>query len=216
MNLTQTALELLVRYGYLGIFLFTFLETSLLFPLLPSELVVPAIAGVVVGSVPGLVLFAAVGAAGGTAGGLFAYRAFGRKGATAAEAYGDYLRISQSDIDRGQRLFNRWGDHSVLWGRFLPFFRSVVSVPAGFARMDVARFSVYTAVGTFLFDLAVGALVLYGRRQVERVGFRRVAGRGIELAAEFVAARPVGTAVVALVVAVGLGVWTRRRKRAQK
>nr|WP_231751701.1 hypothetical protein [Halogeometricum sp. CBA1124] len=56
MSLTQPLLDALVRYGYLGIFVFTFLETSLLFPLLPSELVVPAIAGVAVGSATALLV----------------------------------------------------------------------------------------------------------------------------------------------------------------
>lgn len=205
MSLTQTALELLVRYGYLGVFVFTFLETSLLFPFLPSELVVPAIAGAVVGSASGLVVFAATGAAGGTVGGLFAYHAFGRKGASATESYGDYVRVSQTDVDRGRRLFNRWGAHAVLWGRFLPFVRSAVSVPAGFARMDVPRFAAYTAVGTFLFDLAVGGLVLYGRRRAERVGFSDVVARTVEVATEFVAVRPAAAVAVVTVVAVGLG-----------
>ncbi|SFR74145.1 membrane protein DedA, SNARE-associated domain [Halogeometricum rufum] len=212
MSLTQPLLDALVRYGYLGIFVFTFLETSLLFPLLPSELVVPAIAGVAVGSATGAVAFAAAGAAGGTVGGLFAYRVFGARGATAAERYGDSVRVSQDDIDRGRRLFSRWGEHSVLWGRLLPFFRSAVSIPAGFAQMSLAKFAVYTAAGTFAFDIAVAGLVLYGRRQVERVGARHLATRLVALLNEFVAARPavaavVGAAAVFLAaVAVGLGV----------
>jgi membrane protein DedA with SNARE-associated domain len=212
MSLTQALLDVLVRYGYLGIFVFTFLETSLLFPLLPSELVVPAIAGAAVGSATGAVAFAAAGAAGGTVGGVFAYRVFGARGATAAERYGDYVRVSQADIDRGRRLFTRWGEHSVLWGRLLPFFRSVVSVPAGFAQMNRPRFAVYTAAGTFAFDLAVAGLVLYGRRQAERVGARRLAARTVALVTEFAAARPAiaavvgGVVVFAAAVAVGFGV----------
>lgn len=209
MSLTQPVFDVLVRYGYLGIFAFTFLETSMLFPLLPSEVVVPAIAGVVVGSASGVVLFAAAGAAGGTVGGLVAYRAFGETGAAAAESYGDYVRVSQSDVERGRRLFERWGEHAVLWGRLLPFFRSVVSIPAGFAEMDVRRFAVYTAIGTFLFDLAVAGVVLWGRRQVEHLGIRAVAGEILAAAA----ARPVVTAVVtAACVAVAAGLWLRRHE----
>ena len=208
MSISQTILELLVRYGYIGIFVFTFLETSMLFPFLPSEVAVPAIAAVAVASTQGAVVFALAGAAGGTIGGLFAYRAFGTKGASAAEAYGGRLNVSQTEIDRGQRLFNRWGKHSVLWGRFLPFVRSVVSVPAGFAGMNVLRFTVYTAVGTFLFNLAVAALLLYGKRQFDRLGFRHVAGELLRLGSAYAASNPAVAALVAaiLVLAVGWGV----------
>ena len=216
MSLTQTVLDLLVRYGYLGIFVFTFLETSMLFPFLPSEVAVPALAGVIVGSPSTAALFALAGAAGGTLGGLFAYYAFGTKGSAAAEAYGGRINVSQEEIDRGRRLFNRWGQHSVLWGRFLPFVRSVVSIPAGFAEMNAVRFSVYTAVGTFLFDLAVAGLVLYGKRQVERLGFRQVASRLLGFAVEYARTNPVVAAVVAAVLVVAIGWGVRRVRLAEK
>lgn len=215
MSLTQTALDVLVRYGYFGIFVFTFLETSLLFPLLPSELVVPALAAVVVGSASGVVGFALVGAAGGSAGGLFAYHVFGAKGSVAAERYGQYVRVSQADIDRSRRLFTRWGRHSVFWGRFFPFFRSAVSIPAGFARMNRARFLCYTAAGTFLFDAAVAAVVLYGGRRVERLGFGHLFARGVSFATEFAASRPVLAGVAVVFILAAVGVAARRSIRAE-
>ncbi|ELZ31656.1 hypothetical protein C474_08032 [Halogeometricum pallidum JCM 14848] len=210
MSITQTLLELLVRYGYIGIFVFTFLETSMLFPFLPSEVAVPAIAAVAVSSMQGVLAFGLAGALGGTLGGLFAYRAFGTEGASAAEAYGGRINVSQAEIDRGRRLFNRWGQHSVFWGRFLPFVRSVVSVPAGFAGMNVVRFTVYTAVGTFLFNLAVAALLLYGKRQFDRLGFRHVATELLRIGGAYAASNPVAATLVAAIVVVAVG-WGVRR-----
>jgi membrane protein DedA with SNARE-associated domain len=40
-GITAAVLDLLARYGYLSLFVFLFLETSMLFPLVPSEVAVP-------------------------------------------------------------------------------------------------------------------------------------------------------------------------------
>lgn len=46
-----------------------------------------------------------------------------------------FLLLSQADLARGERFLDEHGSKVVLFGRFIPFVRSVVSVPAGFARM---------------------------------------------------------------------------------
>lgn len=165
MALTQTILHLLTQYGYLGLFVFMFLETSMIFPLLPSELVIPFAAGVLVTDIPSLALFALVAAAGATIGSLFTYHVFGTTSATVAERYGQYVRVSEDEIDRSRRWFRRWGESSVLWGRFLPILRSIISIPAGFTEMNQRRFAAYSFVGAFLFNIGVGTLVYYGKEQ---------------------------------------------------
>ncbi|WP_232686779.1 DedA family protein [Halobacterium zhouii] len=164
-GLTQAAVEFLTRYGYLALFVFAFLETSMVFPLLPSELVLPVAAGLLVHGPVTLVAFALVAAGGATAGSLFAYVVFGTAGVRAADRYGAYVRVSQTDIERSRRWFQRWGETAVLWGRLLPVLRSVISIPAGFARMNRATFAAYSAVGSLLFALGVGAVVYYGRQR---------------------------------------------------
>lgn len=165
MTLTQTVLDLLTQYGYLGLFVFMFLETSMVFPFLPSELVVPFAAGLLVTSIPTLVAFALVAAAGATIGSLFAYHVFGTAGTTVAERYGEYVHVSQDDIDRSRRWFRRWGESSVLWGRLFPVLRSIISIPAGFTEMNRDRFTAYSFIGAFLFDVGVGMVVYYGKDQ---------------------------------------------------
>jgi membrane protein DedA with SNARE-associated domain len=198
-ELVRALLAFIEQYGYLGVFVFMFLETSLLFPFLPSEVVVPVAAALLVETPADVVLFAAVSAAGATTGSLVAYYAFGRTGAAVIERYGRYVRVSPAEIDRSQRWFRRWGESTVFWGRLLPVVRSLISIPAGFARMPVERFVLYTAAGSFLFNLAVAALVYYGSRQplygaLEETTVRLL-GDGIEL----ITRRPaIGAGVVIL------------------
>ncbi len=56
--------------------------------------------------------------------------------------------FSIADLDRGDRLFARHGNQIVLIGRCIPLVRSIVSVPAGVARMPLMRFTALTAVGS--------------------------------------------------------------------
>lgn len=162
-GLTATALDLLARYGYLAVAVFAFLETSLVFPFLPSEVVVPAAAALLVFDPFTLGGFAVALTVGATVGSLFAYYVIGRPGGRLLEEYGASVDIDEDDVDRARELFHEWGESSVAWGRLLPFVRSVVSTPAGGAEMDVRRFTTYTATGSFVFAAGVGWLVLVGK-----------------------------------------------------
>lgn len=82
-----------------------------------------------------------------------------------AERYGQYVHVSQEEIDRSQRWFYQWGKTSMLWGRLLPVLRSIISIPVGFTEMNQGRFTAYTLVGALLFNLGVGTIVYYGKEQ---------------------------------------------------
>jgi membrane protein DedA with SNARE-associated domain len=63
-----------------------------------------------------------------------------------------FLLFSQNDLDRGERAFDRHGTKVVLLGRFVPFLRSVVSVPAGMAHMPLWRFTALTLLGSGIWN----------------------------------------------------------------
>lgn len=167
-GLTETALSLVAQYGFLAVFVFAFLESSMLFPLLPSELVLPSAAALLVRGPVELGLFVLAATAGTTVGALVPYYV-GHEGHEALDRYGRYLRVSERETDRARRWFRRWGEHSVLWGRFLPVLRSVISIPAGFSEMRLCKFVVYTTVGALLFNTAVAGLVYLGREDLLHV-----------------------------------------------
>ncbi|WP_135853916.1 DedA family protein [Halorussus salinus] len=161
-HLGETALRLVEQYGYLALAVFTFLEASMLFPLLPSEVVVPGAAALLVAGPVTFALFAAAVVVGTTVGSLFAYHVFGERGRSALSSRGGSLRVSEERIERATGWFRRWGEHSVLWGRLLPVLRSVVSIPAGLAGMARWKFTLYSAVGALAFAAVVAAAVETG------------------------------------------------------
>lgn len=201
-DVTAVALRLVRLYGPLALCLFTFLETSMLFPFLPSEVVVPAAAAVLVTDPPSLLLFVAAATVGGTTGSFVPFYVFRRSRGGGPDWIRERIQISEAHVDRGQRWFEKWGQSAVLWGRFLPALRSVVSIPAGLAKMDPTRFGAYTAIGTLGFYAATGGLVYFGREQALFTAILAL-----------VTANPVATAVLAaLLLGIGLSVrrWVRQ------
>lgn len=156
---TDTLLALLTQYGYLAFFLFMFGESSMVFPFVPSEVVVPAAAELLVTGVTSFCAFVLVGTAGATLGSLFAYYVFGATSHEALNHYGRYVRVSERDIDRARYWFQRWGEQTVFWGRLLPAVRSLISIPAGFAGMNRRKFVAYSAAGSALFTAAAAVFV---------------------------------------------------------
>ncbi|ADJ14062.1 DedA family protein [Halalkalicoccus jeotgali] len=158
-GLTGVGLDLVVQYGYLALFVFMFLETSMLFPLLPSEVTVPFAAAVLVTGPTSFGLFVLAATAGATLGSVVAYYLFAGTGDRALARYRDRVRISEADLERGRRWFRRWGEGTVFWGRLFPVARSIISIPAGLAAMDLRRFTAYSAGGSACFAAGVAGLV---------------------------------------------------------
>jgi membrane protein DedA with SNARE-associated domain len=117
----------------------------------PSELIMTFGGALAAGAVPGTHLNLAgviiAGAAGNVVGSYIAW-AVGRYGGQAAlRRWGRRLRISEHDLDRANRWFDRYGPRAVLIGRLLPVVRTFISLPAGIAGMDPVRFGIYTTIG---------------------------------------------------------------------
>lgn len=165
MDLTTTALQLVRLYGPLGLCLFTFLESSMLFPFLPSEVVVPAAAALLITDITSFFAFVLAAGIGGTVGAFVPFYVFHGSRIGGSGWIEDRLSVSDEQIDKARTWFQRWGQSSVLWGRFLPALRSLVSIPAGLVHMEPMRFGAFTAIGTVGFYAATGGVIYYGRQQ---------------------------------------------------
>ncbi len=150
--------------GYLGIGLLMFLEN--LFPPIPSELIMP-LAGFNIAK--GKMAFLPVIAAGtiGTVLGALPWYYLGcqlgeERIKKLVDRHGKWLRISVRDVERAKGWFDRSGHFAVLIGRLIPGVRTLISLPAGMAKMPIAPFILYSTVGTALWVslLAYGGYVL--------------------------------------------------------
>jgi len=136
--------------GYLGIVLLMLGEN--VFPPIPSELIMP-LAGFVAarGELnPGLVVLA--GTLGSMLGALpwyYAGRWLGEERVCRfAARHGRWLTLDEKDVGKAIRWFERRGRIAVLLGRLVPTVRTVISLPAGMARMPLPVFLLCSAIGT--------------------------------------------------------------------
>lgn len=66
---------------------------------------------------------------------------------------GRFVGFTKKDIDRGFEWFERHGAPVVFFGRLIPLVRSVVSVPAGAARMPIGQFVLWTSLGSVIWNV---------------------------------------------------------------
>lgn len=156
--MTEFILELIRWGGYFGIFLLMVLEN--VFPPVPSE-VIMGLGGIAVAQghmsfVPLLV----IGTAGTTVGNIVWYEIGRRVGYQRLRPlvlrYGRWLTLEWEDVERLHGFFQRWGGTTVFVFRFMPTFRTLISLPAGALGMPLGRFLVVTFAGSLIWN---GALI---------------------------------------------------------
>jgi membrane protein DedA with SNARE-associated domain len=75
-----------------------------------------------------------------------------------------WVRIQPAQIGRAEQQFQRWGAGLVLAGRVIPGIRTLVSIPAGLARMDFLKFLAATFTGAYIWcTLLISAGYLLGQ-----------------------------------------------------
>jgi membrane protein DedA with SNARE-associated domain len=124
----------------------------------PSEVVLGFAGYLVFAGQLDFTMSVAVATAGGVAGSVASYLVGLYGGMPFVRRYGRYVLLSESKLRLAERWMERYGLHVAFFGRLVPLVRAFVSLPAGFARMNFARFLLYTVAGSFLW--AVGLIYL--------------------------------------------------------
>lgn len=167
--MTEFILNLIAWGGYVGIFILMTIEN--IFPPIPSE-VIMGLGGMAVArgdmDMTPLLIVATLGT---TLGNMFWY-GVGRWIGIArlkpfVERYGRWLTLTWDEVEQLNRFFNRHGLWVVFFFRFLPTFRTMISLPAGMAKMGMPRFLLATFVGSAIWNavLAYAGLLLGSRFQ---------------------------------------------------
>lgn len=136
--------------GYFGVSLLMAIESAMI-PL-PSEIIMPFSGYLASQGQFNLWALAFFGALGNLIGSLVAYWLGARGGYPLLEKYGKYALISHRDIQRAQKWFERYGPATAFFSRLLPIVRTYISFPAGVARMNIAKFSLFTFLGALPFS----------------------------------------------------------------
>ncbi len=132
----------------------------------PSELIMPLAGWLLIeekGGSAWLVLLAGFyGALGNLLGSWAAYLVSLKWGRALLNRYGKYVLITREEVDKAEVWFRKYGEWAVFFSRLMPVVRTFISVPAGIARMNLWKFSLYTFAGSFPWSvgLAYGGFLL--------------------------------------------------------
>jgi membrane protein DedA with SNARE-associated domain len=152
-SLATAAQQVIDSVGYVGLAGVMLVENVL--PPIPSELVLPMV-GLQVSAGQLLFWAAVLASTVGSVLGAWVLYAVGRFGGRPlALRLPRFLGVTAERLDRTERWFARRGDAIVLLARLVPGLRSAVSVPAGTLRMPVARFLLFTALGSLAWNAAL-------------------------------------------------------------
>ncbi len=159
----ELVLELMGEYGNLAVFLLILVEN--LFPPIPSEVILTfgGVMTVCTDMTPvGVILFSTAGSLAGAvilySVGRFLPDEVFRK--LLCGQIGHLLHFRLEDVDLAKGWFRERGRSAVFLCRLIPIVRSLISIPAGIARMQFVPFLVFTAAGSLLWNTV---LVYAGR-----------------------------------------------------
>ena len=139
-------LEFIASWGYVAVAILMAAENACI-PI-PSELIL---------GFAGYLIFAdqmtftgalVAGMVGGMAGSIFAYVVGHRGGRSFVDKYGHYFFVKKSHVDIAQNWFDKYGLKAVFFSRMLPVGRTFISLPAGFAHVDMKKFLTLTFLGS--------------------------------------------------------------------
>ena len=148
-SLIEFVTMLITDYLYVGVFLAALIETVI--PPIPTMAVFPTAGFIASQNGLGLLelfLLGILGGLGASVGSTIIYLIALKLGRTALLKYLKYVKVSENKLIKVERWFQKYGDKAVLFGRMVPVFREMISIPAGLLKMKLPKFLAYTILGS--------------------------------------------------------------------
>ena len=140
---------LMADYLYVGVFLAALIETVI--PPIPTMVVFPTAGFIASQNGLGLLelfFLGILGGLGASVGSTIIYLIALKLGRTALLKYLKHVKVSEKKLLRVEEWFQKYGDKAVLFGRMVPVFREMISIPAGLLKMKLPKFLAYTILGS--------------------------------------------------------------------
>ncbi len=148
-------IALINKYGYFGIFSLIAIEN--VFPPIPSEVILTfggfmttysnmniglVIISATLGSLLGAIILYSIGKILNKE----------RLKKIVNSKIGNILCLKEEDIEKADQWFDKKGNKTVFFCRFVPIVRSLISIPAGMSEMNYIKFIIYTLCGSFIWN----------------------------------------------------------------
>lgn len=94
-------------------------------------------------------------------GSLISYYIGDYGGRPLVKKFGKYFLLNEHHLIITENFFNKYGSKTIFISRFIPIIRHLISLPAGVAKMNVFKFSIYTIIGAGLWNAFLAYLGFY-------------------------------------------------------
>lgn len=156
-------INIMNKYGYIGILFLITIEN--IFPPIPSEVIL-TLGGFMTSkdgvnmSLFGVIMYSTFGSMIGAIILYYVGYVFNKDRLLkiVRSKVGKILCLKESDIIKSDSSFNKNGDLTVLYCRFIPIVRSLISIPAGVDKMKFSIFLLYTFVGSLIWNTVLVSL----------------------------------------------------------
>lgn len=170
-GLINSLLGITADLGHLGVFVLMAVESS--FIPFPSEIVVPPAAYLAYSGEMNIFLVVLAGVAGSLVGASLNYflaRWLGRPivYGLVEKKWAKFLLLNKNKLEHAEKHFRDYGGVSTFLGRLVPGVRQLISIPAGFSKMNFWKFLFYTFLGSgfWVIVLALLGWFLGGNQEV--------------------------------------------------
>ena len=171
-QLSAIIIQLIQQTGYVGVFILMALESALI-PI-PSEVTMPFAGFLVQQGKLNLYLVILVGAFANLVGSLVAYGLGYYLEETVIlgliKKYGKFVLVSTKEYEHSMHWFRRYGDSVAFFSRILPAVRTFISLPAGLAKMNFWKFSIYTFFGSLIWSALLTYVGVYLGSKWDTIG----------------------------------------------
>ena len=141
------------EYGYLAVFVLMLLESACI-PI-PSEVTMVFGGFLVSRGDLSFIGVAMIGTIANVIGSWLAYWVGYVGGRPLINRWGRFILLREHELDRAHDWFERRGELAVFVSRLLPVIRTFISLPAGVARMNFWKFTLYTFLGCLPWTFAL-------------------------------------------------------------
>jgi membrane protein DedA with SNARE-associated domain len=171
LGITEFLAQYITRFmestGYITVFITMAME-SMVFPV-PSEAVMPFAGFLVAEGKFTFLLVILFSTLGSIAGSMISYAIGYYSEKTLIHKYGKFLLLDPEELEATERFFNKYGDITIFISRFIPVVRHLISLPAGFAQMNIYKFAIFTVIGAGLWNSFLAYIGFYLKSNWEAV-----------------------------------------------
>jgi len=156
-RIADWAISVVEALGPVGVAALVVLEN--IFPPIPSEIVLPLAGFVAATGDADLVVMIVAATIGSLIGAYLLYGIAAAIGPVRLRrfvvAHGRWFGLTEDDLDRSEAWFDDRANLAVLLCRCVPLMRSLISIPAGLRRMPLVPFTLYTLIGSLVWNTAL-------------------------------------------------------------